>query len=185
MKREVKGTALKDIIIGIRSDKAHIDEYNKILSDEAKDLLNQRILTSIWYPYNIYIELYDALIKVIAKNNTKTVIQWGREFGIKAMNTIYRNLIAEGDVKKLIQKYPRFQRMMYNFGTLTIEWLSNNEILITSRDFENKFKMIFYSNMGWMQGAIEICIKKMVNYEFLKKSWEGDDETQYKLYWSP
>ncbi|MFX1236290.1 MAG: hypothetical protein ACFFAS_18735 [Promethearchaeota archaeon] len=185
MQYQVKGTALKDFVIGIRSDRFHKEEYDRILSDVTKDLLNQRILNSIWYSYEIYVEIFNAIAKVIAKNNREIVIKWGRDFGEKVMVTIYKNLIVEGNIKKLLEMYPRFHRMIFNFGTLTPEWISRNEILFTYKDFDTKFEMVYYSNIGWTQRAIEMCIKKKVNYKFVKKFWEGDDVTQFRLFWTP
>lgn len=185
MERKIKGAALRDIIKGIRAAKTYKDKFNETLSDEAKDLLNQRILTSIWYPYNLYVELYGAVIKIMAHNNLKMVIKWGSEFGIAVMKSVYKNLIAEGDINKLLEMYPRFHRMIYNFGNLTYEWLSDNEIIITLKDFDQKWNIVHYSNLGWTLGTFETVVKKKVNYEFLKKAWEGDEMTQYRLFWTP
>ncbi len=184
MERKVKGTALKDLVIGIKSDKAHEREYDELLSDKAKEYLNERIMNSVWYSYETYVEIYGALINVFAKGNPDTAIKWGREFGEKVMGTIYKNLIAEGNIKKLLQMYPRFHHMLFNFGTLSLEWTSGNEVLFTYTNFESKFDKVYYSNIGWTERAIEMCIKKKVNYKLLKKSWEGDDCTQFMLFWA-
>ncbi|MBN1800770.1 MAG: hypothetical protein JW891_04645 [Candidatus Lokiarchaeota archaeon] len=185
MERMVKGTALKDLVIGIRSDKPHESIYEQMLSSAAKEYLNERIMNSVWYSYENYIELYAALIKVFAKDNPEYVIKWGREFGEKVMGTVYKNLIVEGNVKRLLEMYPRFHKILFNFGTLSLEWISENEVLFTYKNFESKFDKIYYSNVGWTERAIEMCIRKKVEYQFLKKSWEGDDVTQFKLFWAP
>ncbi|MBN1800768.1 MAG: hypothetical protein JW891_04635 [Candidatus Lokiarchaeota archaeon] len=186
LERKVKGTAVKDVVIGVRSDKIHQKEYEEILSGEAKNFLNQRIMNSVWYSYELYAEIYKALMKVVGKNNREIMIKWGRNFGEKIMGSIYKNLILGGDVKKLMQIYPRFHQMLYNFGALTVKWISDSEVLLTyNEEYDKNFEMLYYSNVGWTQGAIEMCLKRKVNYEFLKKSWEGDDYTQFKLFWTP
>ncbi|MBN1800766.1 MAG: hypothetical protein JW891_04625 [Candidatus Lokiarchaeota archaeon] len=184
MERKVKGTLVKVITKGIKSDKVHEKEYNELLSDKAKDYLNQRIMDSIWYSYEVYFELYNTLIKVVAKNNRELVIKWGRNFGETVMTSIYKNLITGGDARKLVQMYPRFHTMLFNFGSTSLEWITDNELIYTLSDFDPKFELWYYTTIGWTQRALELCLKKKVNFTFLKKSWEGDDVTQFKLYWS-
>ncbi|MFX1399057.1 MAG: hypothetical protein ACFFAS_18685 [Promethearchaeota archaeon] len=185
MERRVKGTILKDIVIGIKSDKGHEKEYDEILSDEAKEFLHQRVLNSVWYSWDILRELYKALIKIVAKNDRNIVIKWGNNFGENVMSSIYKNVIAEGKVDKLVEKYRRFHGLIYNFGTMSVEKLSDNEILFTYRDIDDKFEMWYYGALGWTQRVLEMCLKKKVSFTFLKKSWQGDKETQFKLFWSP
>ncbi|MBN1800769.1 MAG: hypothetical protein JW891_04640 [Candidatus Lokiarchaeota archaeon] len=185
MEGKIKGSLLKDIVKGIKSDRTHEKEYDVILSDRAKKFLNQRILDSIWYSWDVYCELYKALIKVVAKNNPKIVTKWGRDFGENVMSAVYKNIIAEGNVKKLAEKYPRFHSMFYNFGTISFEWISDHELLYTLKDFDPNFELFYNSNIGWTQRVFEMCLKKEVHFEILKKSSQGDKEGQFKLFWAP
>ncbi|MFX1236295.1 MAG: hypothetical protein ACFFAS_18760 [Promethearchaeota archaeon] len=98
------------------------------------------------------------------------------------MGTIYKNLIVDGNVQKLLLMYPRFHKMLFNFGTLTLEWVSRKEVVFTYQDFDTKVEMIYYSNIGWTERSIEMYTNKKVSYQFLKKSWEGADETQFRLF---
>ncbi|MFX1236398.1 MAG: hypothetical protein ACFFAS_15630 [Promethearchaeota archaeon] len=184
MERKIKGTLFRLVAKGIKSDKAHQQEYDKLLSEEAKDFLNQRILNSVWYSWDLYSELFKTLIKVNAKDNREIVRKWGADFGEGVMAVIYKNIIAEGNVKKLSQMYPRFHGLIYNFGTLTVDIISDNEMLFTYRNLDPRFELWYYSLIGWTQRVLEMCIKKKVYFEFLKKPWQGDELTQFKLYWS-
>lgn len=184
MERKVKGTLVKIITKGIKSDKAHEREYDRLLSNGAREFLNQRIMDSVWYSYEMYYELYHTQIKVVANDNRDIVIKWGRDFGEGIMSTIYRNLISSGDAKKLVRMYPRFQNMLFNFGKTSFEWIADNELLYTLSDFDPSFEMWYYTTLGWTQRSIEMCIDKKVDYRFVKKSWEGDDATQFILFWS-
>ena len=183
MERKVKGTLVKLIVKGIKSDKTNKINYDNYLSDEAKELLDNRILDSVWYSFDTYFEIYFALAKFYAKNNNEIFIKWGHEFGQALMSTIYKNIVNKGNLDKLIEKYPRFHRLVFNFGNIVMEKVSNNEISVSYRDFEPKFEFWYYTAVGWVQKSIEMCIKKKVNYKFLKKSWIGDEYSEFKLYY--
>ncbi|MFX1399056.1 MAG: hypothetical protein ACFFAS_18680 [Promethearchaeota archaeon] len=185
VERKLKGYLMKAIVKAIKADKVHEKEYDELLSDRTKQFLNQRILDSVWYPWDVYSELYQAIIKIVAKNNPKIVAKWGHDFGEKVVSKFYKNIIDEGNAIKLAEKYPRFHKMYYNFGSISHEWISDNEIIYTLNDFDPKFELFFYLNIGWTQLIFEMCVKKKVNYKFLKKSWKGDDVTQFKLFWEP
>ncbi|MFX1276587.1 MAG: hypothetical protein ACFFBP_03385 [Promethearchaeota archaeon] len=185
MERKVKGTLVKLIIKGIKSDKFNAKDYDNILSDEAKELVNKRILDSIWYPFDAYYECYHALTTIFARESKEILIKWGQQFGEAVMSTIYKNIIVEGKVDKLLEMYPRFHKLLFNFGKLQLEKVSDNEVHIAYIDFEPKFEYWFYTSIGWMQKSFEMCLKKKVKFEFLKKSWEGDKITQYILTWTP
>ncbi|MBN1801030.1 MAG: hypothetical protein JW891_05945 [Candidatus Lokiarchaeota archaeon] len=185
MERKVKGTLVKMIVKGIRADQVNKATYDNVLSDEAKELVNMRILDSIWYSFDAYNECYTAIYNFLIKKNYKIVIQWGNEFGESIMNSAYKNLLLEKDIDYLLEKYQRFHKLVLNFGTLKMERVSNNEVLVSYLNFNVNGEVWFYTSVGWMQKSLEMCLNKKVNYEFLKKSWEGDDITQYKLSWIP
>jgi len=169
---------------GVRGDKTNKHKYDNLLSDEAKELLNKRILDSIWYPFDPYFEIYFALAKFFAKNNNQIFIKWGNQFGEVGMSTIYKNIVVEGNLDTLVEKFNRFHRLLFNFGDFSLEKISNNEILVTYRNFEPDFEFWYYTAVGWIQKSVEMCIKKKVNFEFMKMSWKGDDSTQFRLSWT-
>ncbi|MFX1398547.1 MAG: hypothetical protein ACFFAS_16075 [Promethearchaeota archaeon] len=183
MERKVKGTLVKSIVKGIKSDKTNKQKYDDFLTDKAKELLNIRILDSLWYSFDMYLELYLALGKFYAKNNNAIFLKWGRQFGEGIMTSIYRHIIGEGNVDKLIEKYRRLYKLFFNFGNYSLERISNNEIIVGYKDFEPNYEFWYYTAVGWIQKSVEMCIEKKVNYEFLKKSWKGDEFTEFKFTW--
>ncbi|MFX1236288.1 MAG: hypothetical protein ACFFAS_18720 [Promethearchaeota archaeon] len=185
MEQKINGTFVKIVVKGIKSDKAHQEEYDKLLSEEAKNFLKQRVLNSVWYSWDLFSELIKALIKVAAKDDKKIVKKWGADFGEGVIFVIYKNIIDEGNVKKLAEIYPRFHGLMYNFGTLSVDTISDNEILFTYRNFNPGFELFYDALVGWTQWTLEMCIKKKTSCEFLKKFWEGDEVTQFRLTWAP
>ena len=60
MEQIVKGTMVKLMVNVVRANES--GDYEKLFTDDAKELVSQRILDSIWYPYEIYRNIHDAVV---------------------------------------------------------------------------------------------------------------------------
>lgn len=180
--KQVKGSMFKMIAKAIRADKS--GAYDNILSDKDKEFLSQNILSASWYPFDIYMRCFNALAEVQAKDNMDICIQWGRMEGEATMTTLYKQTIVEGDPQKAMEKFRRFFKLMYDFGELAIEFLSDNEMTLIFKDFEPGFKIYYYVGLGWMERFLELCGCKDLNSKFLAKSWEGAEETIIQVNWN-
>jgi len=179
--KQVKGTMFKLIIKAIRADKS--GKFENILSEKTKEFINQRILDSIWYPFELYKECFNALCKISAQEKSEILIEWGRVESEKLMTRIYSQAISEGNLTTAMEKYARFHKMVFNFGEIQSELITTNQIIVNYKNFEPDFKNFYYIAIGWIDKFIQLCIAKRPHYEFLMKSWEGDDFTQFKLFW--
>ena len=172
------------IVKSIKANRIKKVEYDKILSDKAKKLLSQRILSSSWYPFEEYRECFDALCDIEVKNNPINLNQWGHAEAIHWFTTIYQSTVVKGDPKLAVEKYSRFHKMVFNFGEIVTEFISDTEINFTYTDFIRDWKNFYHIAVGWAQKFIELSIDKEVNYSFLNKSWKGEGWTKVKLSWS-
>lgn len=179
--KKVKGSLVKLIIKAIKANKN--GAYDHILSNEGKELINQRIFDSIWYSYKAYRNVHDALAKVEARNNPSVLFQWGQKFGEALMSTIYRRTLSGVNAMDAIERYTRFHKLVYNWGQLIPEFLSDSHLIVTYKDFERDWELYYYVSSGWMHKYLEMSIKKPVTFKFYKKSWEGADWTAFDFTW--
>ena len=177
----VKGSMMKLVAKAIKVNKSGI--YNNLLSDKAKELLSQRILDPIWYPFEVYKECFNALSQVDANNNPLLIVQWGRNRGEELMTSIYKHSIIEANLKNATENYKRFHRSVFNFSEIEIEIISDNEIVLTYKDFEPNFENFYHIAIGWAQRFFELCLGKKITYKILQKSWNGADATRFSLSW--
>ncbi|MFX1376167.1 MAG: hypothetical protein ACFFA0_10165 [Promethearchaeota archaeon] len=182
--RQVKGTMVAMIAKSIKYNKAKQDEYDRILSDKVKKFLNQRILSSAWYPYDLYKEAFNALCFVEARNNPRVLIEWGRVDSTRLMSTIYKLSVFKGNIQIAADKYARFHRMVFNFGEIITENISDTKIVFKYHDFDASWENFYHVAVGYAQTFIELCIDKKTNFNFLQKSWKGEGWTKIMLTWS-
>lgn len=93
--RAVKGSMVLPAVKVIKTMKDK--PWDQYLSDEAKDLVSQRILPSVWYPSEPMIDLMEAIYKVVAQGKSELAIQWGKLNFQQLTNSIYKNIIVPGD----------------------------------------------------------------------------------------
>ncbi len=179
--RQIKGSLLKLTIVPIKANKTGI--YQEILTESAINMLKERIFDSVWYPFDVYKDLFNAMCKVEAKNNSKIIIEWGKKFGEIMMTSLYKGSIVEGDIQKALDKYARFHRLVFNFGVIKYEFIGNNGVVVSYDNFDPDWEQFHYIALGWLIKYLELCMGKKINYQISKKSWEGADATSFKFAW--
>ncbi|MBN1803468.1 MAG: hypothetical protein JW891_18305 [Candidatus Lokiarchaeota archaeon] len=177
--KQVKGSMFKEVVKVIKANKT--GAYDN-LSDETKKFLQQRILSSAWYPLAAYKEGLNAIVNVVARGKKEIVVKWGKQFCDGMMKSLYKQIVAEGNVKLAMERYKRFHNMIFNFSQMDYNFVSDNEIVITYTDSEPDFENYYYLIKGWNERFFEICTdKKTVGSSFLEKSWEGKKNTKIKI----
>ncbi|MFX1500196.1 MAG: hypothetical protein ACFFDH_04435, partial [Promethearchaeota archaeon] len=114
--KQAKGSLVLMIIKAIKSNPNKRSEYEKIISNEAKELLNRRILTGSWYNVEHYRECFDALCFIEARNNPTTLNKWGRLEGNRWLTGVYKATIFKGNLKMAAEQYIQLHKMLFNFG---------------------------------------------------------------------
>ncbi|MFX1364203.1 MAG: hypothetical protein ACFFCE_04095 [Promethearchaeota archaeon] len=183
--KQVKGTLLLTIVKILKARNRTSGYYNSALSDNAKTFLERRILTGSWYPLEYYRELFDTLCSVDAKNDPKTLIEWGLEEGKQWFTTIYQSAIVEGDLESAIERYKRFHKKVFNFGEVKVEAISDTELEFTYVDMPQDWKNYYYTSLGYALVFIELCVGKKPEYFFQNKSWERGGWTKTRFSWVP
>ncbi len=179
--KKVKGSMFIKIAKGIRADKTGV--YQKLLSKEDRDFLSQNILSASWYPFDIYKRCFNALAEVQARGNKDVWIQWGRAQGDEMIASVYGRVVTAEDPRKAMQKLKIFFKLMYDFGTLIIDFISDNEMEFTYKDFDPDFEVSFIVGQAWIQRILELCGCKDVQSKFLVKSWEGAGDSKLHFSW--
>ena len=179
--KQVKGSMVKLVVKIIKANKSGI--YDKLLSDKAKELINQRILDPVWYPFDAYKECYDALCQVEGKNDPKVIMQWGRNSAEQVYSSLYKSSITGANVKAALDGFTRFHRTAYNFGYVEGKIISDYEVQLY-KDYDVEWANIFYLTIGWVQKFFELCLHTRINVKVLRKPMTGAASTLISLSWS-
>ena len=180
---EVKGILFKLIVKAIRANKT--GAYDELLAERDWEVISQTILPSVWYPFDVYRNCFEAIAKVEAKDNMEIIKNAGRHESEATMTTIYKSAIIEGNPIRSLEAFIRLFKLLFNFGRMEKEELSDNHFVVSYVDFEPNFKVFYYAASGWTEKLIELIIgeEKKIKSEFIKKSWEEGNKTTIKYTW--
>ncbi|MFX1500194.1 MAG: hypothetical protein ACFFDH_04425 [Promethearchaeota archaeon] len=183
--KKVKGVSIITAIKVIKANHQKKGEYDRILSDKAKEFLKQRILIASWYPFEEYRECYDALCFIEAKNDPKTIVEWGIMDGKRAFSSIYQSTIIKKDIQLAAEIYARFHKRTMSFGEIIPEFISDNEVDFTYAKLPRDWENWYHTAVGWAISFIGLCLDKRIDYDYLNKSWKDEGWTVVKFSWSP
>ncbi|OLS13195.1 MAG: hypothetical protein RBG13Loki_3176 [Promethearchaeota archaeon CR_4] len=179
--RQVKGTIIKRVAIPIKANKT--GAYDALLSDKSKQLLAERIVDPVWYPFEPYKECFDALCQVEARNDRRIIIQWGRNLGEDLLKSVYKTSVTTINSTAVISSFVRFHSMIFNFGEVEGKILSGHKAEIIFKDFEPDWNNFYYILAGWVQRFFEICLGKEIKYQIVKNPTPGVVANHIQVSW--
>lgn len=180
---QVKGSMMMFVVKGVRA--AGVEHFDLLLNDEDRVFLTQRILPINWYPFDSYKRLFDALVAVVAKGNTQTIRQWGRDYGSTILQGVYQSTIAPGDPFRSLKNYEQRFSSFYDFGVLEVTDNGSGDAELEIRDFDPSWESIYQMIDGWLEQTVELAGGKNPRVGFKARSWVGDPSTIYRISWSP
>jgi len=148
-------------VISIRANKN--GAYDTYLSEDDNKYINQRILDSAWYPYDVFKNCYNAVCKVEAKENIKIIENWGYNYGKSVLDRIYKEPLRKRDLQSAVKSYNNLFRLWFNFGKQYGEIISENEVHIFIEEFDKNFKLFYHIASGWMRGFFEFYLGTKVS----------------------
>jgi len=179
--RQIKGTLFKPWVVSIRANKSGI--YDQYLSEEDKKYFNERILDSLWYPYEVFKKCFNAVCMIEAKENIEVIEKWGYLYGKGVLERIYKERLQIKELKTAVDSYNNLFKLWFNFGTQTGKIISDNEVHLSIQDFDKDFRLFYHISKGWMQGFFDAYLGTTVSAKFIEKSWEGSEKTTVKITW--
>ncbi len=166
----------------IKKDKS--GACDKYLTDKDRQIMSQKILPSIWYPYELYKHGLTAIFEVFAKKDPEVAREWGRNAAQAAMTTMYSAFITTGDPLSFINNYKSVHGKIYDFGKIEVIEEKPNQVLVKLKELDPECVPIFYIIQGWLERGMELCGAKNAKLDFLTKSWEGKPDTTLRISWA-
>jgi hypothetical protein len=166
--RHVKGILLKPILKAIRANKNGV--YDELLSEKDREIISQKILTSLWYPFEVYKNGFNAILHVKANGNCELIRQASRKEGEIVMNSIDKSAFIKGDLKRSLEAFVRLFKLMFDFSCIEVKELSNNHTILEYIDFDTDFEVFFYAARDWTERFLELVVDegKKLNQNLLE-----------------
>jgi hypothetical protein len=181
MERKTKGVDLMRIVASLRAIRK--TQELPAISDQAQVYLNQRILPSVWYPYEVFRELGGIMHQLFAG---------GTDEGAKQMGVLSAQVLKEQHVVFLRDDPRQFLGILqaiwtshFNFGRVEVPIIREQEAQVVLLGYEDMPRWHGILTMAWMARALELSGAKNVQFTPIAAPWEpGHTELRFNLTWS-
>jgi hypothetical protein len=179
----VKGTMVIDIVKAIKGLKDI--PWDKYLSKEAKELIPQRILPSVWYPYDAVMSCLSALYKMMGKSNPELARQWGRINGGRLFESVYRGIFSDQrDTESTLKRFDIIARSAFWKGiSIESQEVGPRHFTVKAADNDPCTEPVYYFIQGWFDVIIERTGGKNGKVKIIEKHWEGAPATVFDVSW--
>jgi len=163
--RNVKGTLVQGVVMGLRALHGEVDRAPKALeprlSKPAFELLDGEVVGVGWYPIELYCELVDLFWELAGRRDPAFIREAGRS-GAKSMidSGIYRSFVetsrrsSGGDVDRAmrgVRVAVGVTRMLYDFVDVDVRHdPERNEIVLTYHDVTPFSDALFIGTQGFL-----------------------------------
>ena len=178
---QVKGSMLVGFVKAIKADTS--GRFDDLLSDEAKSLINERILAAKWYPFAPYKSCFQAVCTANAGSNPEVMRQFGRKAGEETMKSIYRTIFNKDTAEGAMDSFRVIGNTVYDSVTVKSEMVGDSKIRMSFHDFDPDFPEWYMVGLGWMERTMELVLDKDVTSVIVAKSWEGAPATVFEMSW--
>jgi hypothetical protein len=178
---QVKGSMLQGFVKAIKADPT--GRCWELLTEEAREIVQDHVLTAYWYPFDAYKSCFQAVCRVNGKSDPEIMRQFGRQAGEETMGSIYRTAIEKKDPLEVMDSFRVIGQTVYDCISIESEMISDNQIRITVSDFDPDFEEWYLVGRGWMERTLELALEKEVTSRIVEESWNGAPATVYKMSW--
>lgn len=180
---QVKGSLLQDYVRMIKANKDRA--WDKYLTKEDMEILEGRIMPSVWYPYDTFRRAGLAAFHELAGGKIELVRAWGRISMEQLVKGIYSAIVQFGDPAKAIERFLSMRRQFFSFDIMSLQKLGDKKIKITLQALPDREGIEPYSAQlaGGFERLIELTGGKNPKAAFPKRQWVGDNITEIEMSW--
>ena len=187
---KIKGTVLLDYIRIIRSNPDR--NWDKYLKKEDWEVVNSRVLPSMWYPYGLFFRTGKAVFEEIAAGNLQIAKQFGKANAETLFKGAYKSMLDSilaqgGGVVRFLERYASLSLSLFNFITVNLEEITEKNVKLTIDVEMDATEMLAEPYFNQLAGTVESLVTmsggKNPKVVFISKYWENDPNTVYDVSW--
>ena len=179
----VKGTLLLDYVRMIKANKDR--PWHKYLTPKDIEIIEGRVLPSVWYPYETFRRCGLATFHELAGSRLETVRAWGKIWLTHLVKEVYTSVSTEKDPLKAIERFLNLRKQFFNFEALSYEKVGEKHIKIRLYSVPDKESVEAFSAQlcGGIEQLIEITGGKNPRVTFNTKQSAKEAQTDIDVKW--
>jgi len=139
------------------------------------------LLTASWYPYELYVELLEAIVDAHFDGDASRLVTVGERSADEALKTVYRSFVRERGFDDFLQGIATLHHLFYNLGRIdVVAEKGATSCEIHQRDKPRYAEADLYIAAGFYQRAAELHGLTDVQCSFTT----GPDGADFALSWN-
>ena len=181
--RQVKGVLFADYVRMIRAVKSY--DWTKRLSSRELAFVKAPVDHAKWYPMDVFEQLGNAILEVVAQGQLELVRMWGRT-QVDQLRAQQPVLVAANDPVETLNRFRVLRATYFDFDTLSVPLLHLDEaqILVAYQMGMPAEEAASYQTMGFFERLLQVAGAKDVSARFSMRSWVGEARTLLSLHWT-
>jgi uncharacterized protein (TIGR02265 family) len=183
--QQVKGAVLKSRLLFVEEHFGK-DGMAKVLDSlPAEDRAAFRlILPVVWYPFGLGERLDEAIVRVLAKGDSRFFERLGEASAERNLGTMHRGFLRPGHPHEFLEKSPSIYRTYYEVGRREYAKTGPNAGVLTTYDAEVFSAPDCLTIVGWHRKALEMCGATGVRVRETECRAKGGKVCRYEVSWA-
>lgn len=179
----VKGTILEDFVRLIRANRDR--DWDRFLKPEDWEIVNSKVLSSVWYPLGTYQRCGWASFQLLAGGNLELARQQGKFRGKELFEGVYKILLVKQEPGAALDRFVQMYGQFFNFSTIRNERVDEKSmrVYLDYDPADPSYESYCYLLMGYLEQLVEMTGGKNIRIGLAAKQWAGSPETIFDISW--
>ncbi len=181
----IKGSVIKGAI-ETTAEALGQNEYNRLvnlLNEEGKKLFQNPISTSGWYPFDVYIQFLDLLMREKLNGNPKGLIKGSEKSTEKQLRGIYSAFVKKGSPEFLVEKMAALHTIYLKGIVIESSMVAPRKGKVKYVGFDIKHAIFEHVLFGFYHKAAQMYGAKNVTVEFTTPIAAGKEYAEIMVSW--
>jgi hypothetical protein len=144
------------------------------LSDEAQELLEQRLLPTEWYPFAGVRELIELSYRLLLGQSEHAALEMGIAGGSYALSSYHKNFVKENDPLSSILAMRHTWRLYFDFGELSAKLDGERAVRFVLDGYSDMTVAHGMMIVGWHRAAGLVAGAETTTGTILEAPWKND-----------
>jgi hypothetical protein len=145
------------------------EPYQQVLAQlqpATREVLDKGPLETVWYPFDLFLDLTVTIDRVLGKGDLQLVYEMGKFSCEQNLTGIYRVFFRFGNLNFLLDRAAKAWRSQYDFGLMTVTRDPDNKqrAVLELADVPRPHRAIYNAVWGWGIKAAELSGSEIIDF---------------------
>jgi hypothetical protein len=165
---QVTGHVIRSRYIYVR--KQGEEAFQKVLAElspEGRKVMENGPLETVWYPYDVYLDISTTIDRVLGNGDLQLVFEMGAFSCEHNLTGIYRVFFRFGNIDFLVARAAKAWHSQYDFGVMKTyrDPEKKNRVTLELSEVPRPSKVLFLAVKGWVVKAAELSGSELTHME--------------------